>query len=102
MPLIARWLKHKRLHGSPVEKALYKDMSLIQFIHRLLEKRAVVFYSSNDRWKLIDNKTGVDGWESVGTDRENEPLVSTRMLSIVRYPVKQFVEQRRHESDKLN
>ncbi|RLU19219.1 hypothetical protein DMN91_007776 [Ooceraea biroi] len=42
LPLIARWLKHKRLHGSVVEKAVYKDMSLIQFIHRLLENRAVL------------------------------------------------------------
>lgn len=76
MPLIARWLKHKRLYGSQVEKAMYKDMSLIHFIHRLLEKRAVFFYHSDDRWKLIDNKTGVDGWERIGTDREKEPLVS--------------------------
>lgn len=76
LPLMARWLKHKRLYGSPVEKAMYKDMSLIQLIHRLLDKRAVVFCGSEDRWKLIDNKNGVDSWESVGTDREKEPLVS--------------------------
>ncbi|XP_012233903.1 uncharacterized protein [Linepithema humile] len=81
LPLIGRWLKHKRLHGSLVEKAMYKDMSLIQFIQRLLEKRAVYFYGQNDRWKLIDNKTGVDGWESVGTDHEKEPLVLTKCLS---------------------
>ncbi|XP_072742639.1 uncharacterized protein [Anoplolepis gracilipes] len=81
LPLIAAWLKHKRLYGSAVEKALYKDMNLIQFIHRLLEKRAVYFYGPNDRWKLIDNKTGVDGWETVGTSNEKEPLVLTKCLS---------------------
>ncbi|XP_014478747.1 PREDICTED: uncharacterized protein LOC106746556 isoform X2 [Dinoponera quadriceps] len=81
LPLIARWLKHKRLYGSSVEKHFYRDLSLIQFIHRLLDKRAVVFYGSEDRWKLADNKTGVDGWESVGTDREKEPLVLTKCLS---------------------
>lgn len=80
LPLIAAWLKHKRLYGSAVEKALYKNMSLIQFIHRLLEKRAVYFYGPNDRWKLIDNKTGIDGWETVGTSNEKEPLVSMWIL----------------------
>ncbi|XP_032675336.1 uncharacterized protein LOC116846058 isoform X2 [Odontomachus brunneus] len=81
LPLVARWLKQKRLYGSSVEQALYRDMSLVQFIHRLLEKRAVFFYGSNDRWMLIDNKTGVDGWENVGTDHEKEPLVLTKCLS---------------------
>ncbi|EFN82628.1 uncharacterized protein LOC105184958 isoform X2 [Harpegnathos saltator] len=81
LPLIARWLKHKRLYGSAVEKAFYKDMSLIQLIHRLLDKRAVFFYDASDQWKLIDNKTGFDGWENVGTDHEKEPLVLTKCLS---------------------
>ena len=81
LPLISRWLKHKRLHGSAIERVTYLDMGLIQFIHRLLEKRAVYFYGSGDRWKLIDGKAGVDGWESVGTDNEKEPLVLTKCLS---------------------
>ncbi|XP_029164356.1 uncharacterized protein LOC114935638 isoform X2 [Nylanderia fulva] len=81
LPLIARWLKHKRLYGSAVEKALYKDITLSEFIHRLLEKRAVCFLGNNDRWKLIDNKSGVDGWESVGTNNEKEPLVLKNCLS---------------------
>lgn len=76
LPLLARWLKHKRLYGSAIERAMYKDMGLVQFIHRLLEKRAVHFYESVDSWKLIDGKTGVNGWENVGTDQEKEPLVS--------------------------
>ncbi|XP_034177844.1 ADP-ribosylarginine hydrolase CG3568 isoform X1 [Osmia lignaria lignaria] len=81
LPLIARWLKHKRTSGSAIERAMYQDMGLIQFIHRLLEKRAVHFFGSEDRWKLIDGKTGVDGWENVGTDNEKEPLVLTKCLS---------------------
>ncbi|KAK9309481.1 hypothetical protein QLX08_000951 [Tetragonisca angustula] len=81
LPLLARWLKHKRQYGSAIERATYKDMGLVQFIHRLIEKRAVHFYGSNDRWKLIDGKTGVEGWENVGTDHEKEPLVLTKCLS---------------------
>lgn len=57
---------------------MYADMGLVQFIHRLLDKRAASFYGPNDRWKLLDNKSGFDGWESVGTDHEKEPLVSIR------------------------
>ncbi|KAF3427958.1 hypothetical protein E2986_13387 [Frieseomelitta varia] len=81
LPLLARWLKYKRQYGSAIERAMYKDMGLVQFIHRLIEKRAVHFYGSNDRWKLIDGKTGVEGWENVGTDHEKEPLVLTKCLS---------------------
>ncbi|KYN16193.1 hypothetical protein ALC57_11546, partial [Trachymyrmex cornetzi] len=81
LPLIAQWLRHKRLYGSPVEKAMYADMGLIQFIHRLLDKRVASFYGAKDRWKLLDNKSGFGAWESVGTDQEKEPLVLTKCLS---------------------
>ncbi|XP_031842434.1 ADP-ribosylarginine hydrolase CG3568-like isoform X2 [Nomia melanderi] len=81
LPLLARWLKHKQLYGSVIEKALYKDMGLIEFIHRLLEKRAVHFYGPKDRWKLIDGKTSFNRWETIGTDDEKEPLVLTKCLS---------------------
>lgn len=83
LPLLARWLQHKRTHGSAIERVVYMDMGLIQFIHRLLEKRALYFYGAADRWKLIDGKSGVDGWENVGTDNEKEPLVSV-ILSLTR------------------
>ncbi|XP_015598090.1 uncharacterized protein LOC107269110 isoform X2 [Cephus cinctus] len=81
LPLIAGWLKYKREYGSAVEKAMYKDMGLIHLIQRLLEKRAACFYGAEDRYKLIDNKTGVQGWESVGTDHETEPLLLAKCLS---------------------
>ncbi|XP_066596580.1 uncharacterized protein [Prorops nasuta] len=81
LPLIARWLKYKRQYGSPVEKAVYKDMGLVEFIQRLLDKRAVSFVGAQDRYKLIDNNTGSNGWESVGTDHEKEPLVLAKCLS---------------------
>lgn len=81
IPLIASWLKHKRQHGSSVEKAMYADMSLIKFIQRLIDRRAVHFFGSDDRYKLIDKRTGSEGWENVGTDREKEPLVLAKCLS---------------------
>ncbi|XP_012272314.1 uncharacterized protein LOC105695377 [Orussus abietinus] len=81
LPLIAAWLKYKRTYGSKVEKALYRDMGLVQFIQRLLEKRAVQFVGSDDRFVLIDHSTGSEGWENVGTENEKEPLVLAKCLS---------------------
>lgn len=75
VPLIAAWLKYKRQYGSNAEMAVYKDMGLCEFIQRLLDKRAVAFFGSDDRYKLISNKCGVDGWDNVGKDNEKEPLV---------------------------
>ena len=51
-------------------------MGLIKFIQRLLDKRAIQFYSTDDRYRLFDNKSGVGGWEFIGTEREKEPLAS--------------------------
>lgn len=81
IPLIATWLKYKREYGSSVEKKLYENMGLLQFIQRLLEKRAIEFYGPDDCWKLIDGKSGEGGWDTVGTDQEKEPLVLVKCLS---------------------
>lgn len=55
---------------------MYKDMNLVSFVQRLLEKRAMQFYGTDDRYCLVDGKSGNSGWENVGTDRERQPLVS--------------------------
>lgn len=88
LPLIARWLKHKRLYGSSVEKVIYAEMGLVQFIHRLLEKRVPTFYGPNDHWKLFDHKNGFGGWENVGTDHEKEPLVRKYVVLIKQYLIR--------------
>lgn len=75
LPLIAGWLKYKRQYGSGVEKAMYKNMALVQFIQRLLEKRAVCFLNPSDNYMLIDKSCGDGGWEYVGSEVEKEPLV---------------------------
>ena len=83
LPLISAWIKYKREHGTRIEKALYKDMGLVQFIQRLLEKRSVQFYGSDDRYRLFDNKSGIGGWEFIGTEREKEPLASNYTEKII-------------------
>ncbi|XP_012256850.2 uncharacterized protein LOC105686515 [Athalia rosae] len=81
LPLIADWLKYKRTYGSVVEKTIYQNMGLIEFIQRLLEHRAVAFVGPRDRFLLIDKTTGAEGWETVGTEQEKEPLVLAKCLS---------------------
>lgn len=76
LPLIANWLKHKRQYGSPIERTFYKDMGLVQFVQRLLEKRAMQFFGPDDRYALMNGSFGTGGWENIGTEREKEPLVS--------------------------
>ncbi|XP_014234714.1 uncharacterized protein LOC106657626 [Trichogramma pretiosum] len=81
LPLMANWLRHKRQYGSKVERALYRDMTLMQLVQRLLEARAMQFYGPDDRYCLLDGRAGHGGWENVGTEREKEPLVLAHCLS---------------------
>lgn len=84
IPLITDWLKYKRNYGTDVEKAIYKDMGIIQLIQRLIEHRAVTFVGPHDRYLLIDKNMGAEGWEYIGTEQEKEPLVTliTFLISI--------------------
>lgn len=52
-------IKIFREHGSSIEKALYKNMSVVDFVDRLLKKRAVVFMSPQDTYLL---RFGTMGW----------------------------------------
>jgi len=46
------FITFKKNNGSDIEKALYKNMSLSDFIIRLLEKRPLVFMNKSDDSKL--------------------------------------------------
>lgn len=79
--LCAQFLLFKSDHGSTVERRLYKDMTIIEFIQRLLIKRAVSFIHKNDYYILRDGTHGYGSWETIGTDQEKEPLVLLEYLS---------------------
>ncbi|XP_028163874.1 uncharacterized protein LOC114355289 isoform X2 [Ostrinia furnacalis] len=79
--LIANFLVYKRKYGSKIEKELYKNMTIAEFIDRILKKRAVTFIKAQDQYKLLSGHKGVDGWESVGTDEEKPPLLLRDCLS---------------------
>ncbi|XP_022837517.1 uncharacterized protein LOC111364733 isoform X2 [Spodoptera litura] len=79
--LITHFLIYKREYGSSIEKELYKDMSVVQFIDRLLKKRAVNFMGAADSYLLLSGEKGSDGWESVGTVNQKAPLLLENCLS---------------------
>ena len=73
--LIHDFLRIKKQYGSAKEKALYAKMTLQDFVTRLLTKRPLVFFNGNDTWMLKDNQKGYMGFDDIGKDTEQPPLV---------------------------
>lgn len=76
-----KFILFKRHHGSKIERAFYKKMSLKDFVDRLLKKRAVMFVGSADQYMLVNGKVGCRHWENIGTDEEKSPLTLQNCLS---------------------
>lgn len=81
LELFCHFILYKRKYGSPIEKQMYESMNLKQFIERLLLKRAVCFFGANDKYMLINGKTGSGGWHTIGKFGEKSPLVLKDCLS---------------------
>ncbi|XP_044260697.1 uncharacterized protein LOC123008761 [Tribolium madens] len=77
--LCSTFLLHQEKYGE--KKDFYKGMTLLQFIDRLLSKRAVVFMGAVDYYVLLDNRSGTGKWETIGTTSESPPLVLENCLS---------------------
>ena len=77
--LCSVFLLYQRKFGLKTD--FYKNMSLIQFINRLLSKRAAVFVDSSDSYLLLSGERGSGNWENVGTIEEKPPLVLENCLS---------------------
>ncbi|EDX17075.1 GD16694 [Drosophila simulans] len=79
--LFISFLEHKLKFGSEQEKALYKDMTVIDLVQRLLAKRCVWFFGAGDYYCTMQGKIGHGGFEAVGTPAETDPLTLTSVLS---------------------
>jgi len=79
--LCEEFLAMKQEHGSEVERALYSEMTLVEFFDRLVTKRPLVFYTSADRFLLKNNRSGAYAWDEVGTDAETSPLQLADVMS---------------------
>ena len=65
--LISDFLDYKLKHGSEMEKNLYHDMSVVDFIDRLVCKRPLAFLTAADSWLTKEGDYGAGGWEEIGT-----------------------------------
>ncbi|KAF3765700.1 hypothetical protein M406DRAFT_68121 [Cryphonectria parasitica EP155] len=73
--LVEDFLAHKRQYGSSVEKELYgsQDWTWEKQVARLVDKRPLVFMSSQDHTMLRDGKAlgpAATQWDKVGTEAE--------------------------------
>ncbi|KAI1273221.1 hypothetical protein F5Y07DRAFT_260857 [Xylaria sp. FL0933] len=72
--LVQRFIEHKKLHGSSVEKAFYTAAwTWQQQVSRLVEKRSLVFMNASDFTVLRDGQrigSAYMEWDRVGTEEE--------------------------------
>ena len=68
--------------GTSLEQTLYRNMTIAEFVQRLLTKRCVTFVGFYDTYILISGETGCGlKYLKVGTEEEEEPLTLERVLS---------------------
>lgn len=79
--LIAEFLAYKNEHGSRIEKELYVNMTEKDFINRLLTQRPLAFTDARDNYLLRNKSEGHGGFGSIGTDKEQSPLLLKDYLS---------------------
>lgn len=81
LPLLAAFLDFKASNGTRVEKAVYKGLSLLGLVDRLLLKRPVTFFGRGDQYLLRDGTHGRGGFEKIGSEQEAPPLCLKDYLS---------------------
>ncbi|EDW00169.1 uncharacterized protein LOC6565111 [Drosophila grimshawi] len=81
LALYLQYLEHKRLYGNVVEFRIYRNLSLIDFVQRLLTKRCASFFARNDKYLLMSGLRAAGGFEPIGTLEETAPLCLQHVLS---------------------
>lgn len=69
---LAQFLEHKQAHGTATEQQLYTQLSVEDFIDRLLTKRPLQFVGPQDAYVLRDGRRGQGGFESIGATHGKE------------------------------
>ena len=83
--LIQDFLTFKLEHGSRLEKDLYKNMSVVQFVDRLITKRPLAFLTAADSWLTRTGEYGAGGWGEIGTEEEGETYEVLRLADFMSY-----------------
>lgn len=81
LELYCQFILFKRRYGTTIEKKLYLNMDLKNFVNRLLKNRAVMFMGKADNYVLLTGEKGKNKWETIGTLNECTPLVLENCIS---------------------
>lgn len=76
--LMEDFLSFKKSKGSQVERSLYSQMSVTEFVDRLVSCRPLVFMTSVDSWLAKDGSYGAGGWETIGAEAETDPKLKLK------------------------
>ncbi|EDW06834.1 uncharacterized protein LOC6583855 [Drosophila mojavensis] len=81
LALYLAYLEHKGQWGNAVELRVYRQLSLVDFVQRLLSKRCASFFARNDKFLLVTGERGASGFEPIGSLKEQAPLQLEHVLS---------------------
>jgi hypothetical protein len=79
--LIRDFLAFGRDHGTPAARRVFRDLSPVDFVSRLLTCRPLAFFGHGDSYLLRDGAQGQGGFEQLGGPRQRAPLVIEELLS---------------------
>lgn len=74
--LLGGFLEHKRRYGNDREQDLYREMSLVDFVDRLLRARPLAFVGAHDTYLLVSGEHGNDGRPRFDGGRVIDPTLS--------------------------
>lgn len=72
---IPRFITFKQHFGTEKEKALYQNMTPVQFVDRLIKKRPLMFMNSGDSYVLRNGEIGYGGFTKIG-QADEEPNIT--------------------------
>ncbi|EDW00170.1 GH12722 [Drosophila grimshawi] len=79
--LYMNFLEHKQKYGTAQELSVFGNISITEFVQRLLSKRCVYFFDASDSYLLLDGSRGHGGFEQIGSSSERAPLLLRNVLS---------------------
>ncbi|XP_034119584.1 uncharacterized protein LOC117578270 [Drosophila albomicans] len=80
--LLLNFLEHKQKYGNAKELSVYGNLSLTDFVQRLLDKRCAYFFGGSDTFKLLSGQRGSGGFEQIGdVEKQRSPLLLDQVLS---------------------
>lgn len=90
---LGKYLQLKKEYGHRLEQEVYADLNKKGFAHRLICQRPLTFVTKSDQSLLRDGhtldgkQTVTGGYETIGTEQEQEPLTLKNYISYEEMPI---------------